>query len=55
MLETMAYAIMMGLIVGKINEIPKGEIDKLDEIMRKRNLPIPGAPGVVKRLRDIFS
>jgi hypothetical protein len=54
MLESMAYAILVGLRVGKINEIPKEEIDKLDEIMRERNLPIPGAPGIVKHLRDIF-
>lgn len=54
MLESMAYAILVGLRVGKINEIPKEEIDKLDEIMRERNLPIPGAPGVIKHLRDFF-
>ncbi len=54
MLEWMAYAVLVGLRIGRINEIPKEEIDKLDEIMREWNLPVPGAPGAVKHLRDFL-
>lgn len=55
MAESIAFSAWVGLTSGKINNIPDAELDKIEKLMVSRNLPIPGVPGAVNRLRDLFS
>lgn len=55
MAEAMADSIRTAMIVtGKVNEIPREEVAKLERVLRKRGLPFPGAPEVVKSLIPSF-
>lgn len=54
MLENMAYSVFVAASMGKVNEISMDEVDKLERTIKTRNLPMPGKPGSVKRLRDAY-
>ncbi len=55
MAEAMADSIRIAMIItGKVNEIPREEVAKLDRVLQKRGLPFPGAPEVVKSLIPLF-
>jgi L-fuculose-phosphate aldolase len=54
MLETMAFSAWVAMSIGKVGEIPGAEIDKLEKIMRTRNLPMPGAPDSQLSLRQLY-
>ncbi len=55
MAEAMADSIRTAMIVtGKVNEISRAEVVKLERVLRKRGLPFPGDPEVVKSLIPSF-
>lgn len=54
MTESLAKSAMTALVVGKINEIPREEVEKLENTINTRNLPRPGDPRVVKTLTDLY-
>lgn len=55
MAEAMADSIRTAMIItGKVNEISRDEVMKLERVLRKRGLPFPGDPDVVKSLIPSF-
>ena len=54
MVESMAYSVFVAAGLGNINEIPADEVVKLEKTIQTRTLPMPGKPGAVKSLKDIF-
>ena len=54
MLECMAYSVFVAAAAGNINEIEAHEVDNLENTMRIRELPMPGRPGCVKCLREVY-
>jgi L-fuculose-phosphate aldolase len=54
MLETAAQSAVTAATLGKIVEIPEEGLRKLENVMKTRNLPIPGLPGVNKSLVDLY-
>lgn len=55
MLEKMAHSVQVAAAFGKINTIPLTEVKKLEYTIRTRQLPIPGAPGIIKDLAEAYS
>ena len=53
-LETASISILQALNIGDIKEISKGDVEKLDNVMVKRELPLFGVPGVNKSLVDVY-
>lgn len=55
MMEAQGKSLIVAKIMGNMKPLPKEEIDKLDEcVMKVRNMPMPGLPGAVEKLSDIF-
>lgn len=54
MLETTSISLLQALSIGEIKEISKGDLQDLDIVMKKRKLPLFGAPGVNKSLVDVY-
>jgi L-fuculose-phosphate aldolase len=54
MLESMAFSAWVATTLGKVRELPAAEIDKLDKILRTRNLPMPGSPEASGSLRALY-
>lgn len=54
MIEATALSTIGALTIGNIVEVPKNEIEKLDNVIKTRNLPMPGLPGVNKSLIDLY-
>ncbi len=55
MVEATAISIMTAKILGKINILTKQDVKNLDNVMKTRNLPLPGGPkGNNKSLVDIY-
>lgn len=54
MLENMAHSVFVAASLGKVNQIPLDEVDKLERTIRTRGLPMPGKPGFLKRLSDAY-
>lgn len=54
MLEAMAYSVFVASIVGKVNEISTEEVANLEKTIKIRNLRLPGKPGIVKGLSDVY-
>ncbi|MDD3155817.1 MAG: class II aldolase/adducin family protein [Victivallaceae bacterium] len=55
MAEDMADSIRTGMMMReKINEIPREEVAKLENVMIKRGLPFPGNPKIVKSLTSLY-
>ncbi len=55
LLEMTAMHIIMALKMGNIKEISREDLVNMDNIMKTRNLPFMGAPGVNKSLLDVYS
>ena len=54
MLEATAQSAVSAATLGNIVEIPEAGIKKLDNVMKIRNLPMPGLKGVNKSLVDLY-
>jgi len=53
-LEATAHSVIMAMQTGGIKEIDREGVRRLDNVMRTRNLPFCGAPGVVQSLEDLY-
>lgn len=53
-LESTAQSIYLALMAGDIKELTKQDVVELGNVMRKRDLPLFGAPGVNTSLEDMF-
>ncbi len=54
MTEALAKSAATALAAGKVNEIPREEVEKLENTISARNLPRPGDPRVIKTLTDMY-
>ncbi|HEB11184.1 MAG TPA: class II aldolase/adducin family protein [Spirochaetales bacterium] len=54
LLETTSFSILHALSLGGVKELSKKDVEKLDEVMATRKLPLFGAPGVNKSLTDLY-
>lgn len=55
LLEMTAYSILRALAAGQpLKELSKQDVADLDNVMKKRDCPMFGAPGVHKSLVDLF-
>ena len=53
-LESTAQSITLALMTGGIKELTKQDVVELGQVMKKRDLPLFGAPGVNTSLEDLF-
>ncbi len=54
MMEAAGKSIIVSKILGNAKPIAAPDVANLDNVLRVRNMPMPGTPGVVKSLSDIF-
>ena len=55
LLEMSAFSILQALAAGReLKEISPEAIRDLDNVMKTRNCPMPGAPGVYKSLEELY-
>jgi ribulose-5-phosphate 4-epimerase/fuculose-1-phosphate aldolase len=54
MIEAMAASVVVAHQLGRVNLISPEEVSNLENTIRIRGLAMPGKPGAVKSLRDIF-
>lgn len=55
MMEAQGKSMVVAKILGNLQTLNKDRINELDtDVMRVRNMPMPGLPGEVKQLSDIF-
>ena len=54
MLEVSAKSIAIAEMLGGARPLDRDEVERLDETLRTRNLPMPGAPGQVDSLKELF-
>ncbi|MCK5128634.1 MAG: class II aldolase/adducin family protein [Clostridiales bacterium] len=54
MLEALAQSVVVALACGKVEEIPKDEVKKLENTIISRGLPLPGLPGYNKSLCTLY-
>lgn len=55
MMEAQGKSIIVAKLLGNLQAFDSRRIDELDEkVMKVRNMPMPGLPGAVNKLSDIF-
>ncbi len=54
MYEAAAQSILVARQLGSLRELPRQEIKNLERTIKTRNLPMPGLPGAVQSLLDIY-
>ena len=55
MMEAQGKSMLVAKMMGSLNFFTREEVDELtDGVIKPRNLPMPGLPGAVQRLSDIF-
>lgn len=54
LLESTAQSLLLALGAGGINELDSAAVADLDNVMKTRNLPLFGAPGVNNSLVDLY-
>ncbi len=54
MMEAAGKSILVAKMLGNLKPIPAADVKNLENVIRARNMPMPGLPGVVKSLTDIF-
>ena len=54
MMEAAGKSILVAKMLGNPKPIAAQDVANLDNVLRVRNMPMPGTPGVVKSLSDIF-
>lgn len=55
MMEAQGKSMIVASILGNLKSLDREHIDELDEgVSRVRGIPLPGLPGAVERLSDIF-
>lgn len=54
MQENAAKSILVAKLLGNAKTLPTKDVDELENVVKMREIPMPGLPGVVKTLSDIF-
>lgn len=54
MMEAAAKSILIAKMLGNAKPIPQADVKNLENVIKIRNMSMPGLPGVVKNLTDIF-
>ena len=54
MMEAMGQSLVVAHSMGKLRTLTKEQVDELSEVIRIRGLPMPGLPGRVRKLSDIY-
>lgn len=55
MMEAQGKSMIVAKLMGSLNSFSREQVDELKEgVIKPRNLPMPGLPGAVERLSDIF-
>lgn len=54
MMEAAAKSIIVAKILGNPKNIPLHDVDRLENVLKVRDMPLPGKPGCVENLRDVF-
>ena len=54
MMEACGKSIIVAKILGNPKPIPVEDVKNLENVIKVRNMPMPGLPGVVEKLTDIF-
>lgn len=53
-LEVTSITLLSALAIGEVKELSKKDVANLDNTMKTRKLPMIGAPGVNKSLKDLY-
>lgn len=54
MMEAAAKSILVARLLGGARELPPEEVDKLENVIRIRELPLPGARGAIDSLAEAY-
>ncbi len=54
MMEATAKSMLVAQMLGNPKTLPTPDVENLENVLRARNLPMPGLPGAVANLVDIF-
>ncbi len=54
MMENTAYSLFVAISTGEAREISEKDLEDLDRTVKTRELKFPGAPGVVKGLKEMY-
>ena len=54
LLESSANSMLKGLSAGSLKELDKKAVKNLGNVMKTRNLPLFGAPGINKSLEEMY-
>ena len=54
MMEATARSLAYAAVQGGAKTLSRQDVAGLEEVLRVRNLPMPGLPGAVEHLADIF-
>lgn len=54
MMEAAAVSLLVAELLGGAEELPKEDVQNLERTMKTRNLPMPGAPGKVSGLIELY-
>lgn len=54
MMEAQGKSVLVAQMLGNPKTLPAKDVEELESVLRIRNIPMPGLPGVVKTLTDIF-
>jgi L-fuculose-phosphate aldolase len=53
-LESTAHSVILAIQAGGIKELDREAVRRLNNVMHTRSLPLPGAPGMVKSLEELY-
>jgi len=54
MAEAMAHSVFVARALGRVNEIPRAEVERLERTLAARTMPRPGSPAAVTTLADMY-
>ena len=54
MTEAAAKSVLVAKILGGLNTLPEKDVQELENVIEMRGLPMPGLPGRVKSLKEVF-
>ena len=54
MMEAQGKSMVVAKVMGGLRSMDSAHVDELEQVLKARNLPMPGLPGAVEKLSDIF-
>ena len=54
MMEAQGKSMVVAKAMGGLRSMDSAHVDELEQVLKARNLPMPGLPGAVEKLSDIF-